>query len=65
MRTQESKWKDIMLDALRADLQRTLIASIGPVASSALRELGVNPSLEASPPNLGPLVSALDAALSR
>jgi len=52
-------------DALRADLQRTLIASIGPVASGALRELGVSPSLEASPPKLGPLVSALDAALSR
>ena len=52
------------VDALRADLNRTLIASIGPVASSALRELGLNPGLEASPPKLGPLVSALNAALS-
>ena len=32
---------------------------------SLLIELGVNPTLEASPPKLGPLVSALDAALSR
>lgn len=52
-------------DALRADLGRTLIASIGPVASSALRQVGLNPGVEASPPKLGPLVSALDAALSR
>jgi uroporphyrinogen-III synthase len=52
-------------DALRAALAGTLIASIGPVASAALRDFGVNPTLEASPPKLGPLVSALNAALSR
>jgi len=52
-------------DALRAALAGTLIASIGPVASTALRDFGVNPTLEASPPKLGPLVSALNAALSR
>jgi uroporphyrinogen-III synthase len=51
-------------DALRDDLARTLIASIGPVASSALRRLGVEPGLEASPPKLGPLISALDSVLS-
>jgi len=52
-------------DALRADLGRTLIASIGPVASTALREFGLTATIEASPPKLGPLISALDAALPR
>ena len=53
------------VDALRADLNRTLIASVGPVASAALRRLAVKVDVEASPPKLGPLVSALDEALSR
>ena len=52
-------------DALRADLGHTLIASIGPVASNALREFGLTATIEASPPKLGPLISALDEALSR
>ena len=51
--------------ALRTNLNRTLIASIGPVASSALREFDVKVDVEASPPKLGPLVAVLDAALSR
>ena len=51
-------------DAVRDDLNRTLVASIGPVASSALRQFGVNVGLESSPPKLGPFVAALDAALS-
>lgn len=52
-------------DALRAALNGTLVASVGPVASDALRKLGVNVGLEASPPKLGPLMTALDEALSR
>jgi uroporphyrinogen-III synthase len=52
-------------DSLRADLGRTLIASIGPVASHALREFGLTATIEASPPKLGPLINALDEALSR
>lgn len=51
--------------ALRAGLNRTLVASIGPVASDALRKLGVNVGLEASPPKLGPLIAALETALAR
>jgi uroporphyrinogen-III synthase len=51
-------------DALRADLQQTLLASIGPVASSALGEFGLTPGIVASPPKLGPLITALDAALA-
>jgi len=48
---------------LARQLNRLVIASIGPVCSRALREYGVNPSFEASPPKLGPLLTALDAAL--
>jgi uroporphyrinogen-III synthase len=51
-------------DPLAAHLNRTLIASIGPVCSAALREHGVKIALEAKPPKLGPLVAALDRALS-
>jgi uroporphyrinogen-III synthase len=51
-------------DALRQALNRTLVASIGPVASAALREAGVKVGLEASPPKLGALLAALDKALS-
>ena len=49
---------------LAANLSRTLVASIGPVCSAALREHGVKIALEAKPPKLGPLVAALDRALS-
>ena len=52
-------------DSLRSSLNRTLVASIGPVSSSALQQFGVTVGLESSPPKLGPLVSALDEALSR
>jgi uroporphyrinogen-III synthase len=48
---------------LAAHLNRSIVASIGPVCSRALRDFGVIPSLEASPPKLGPLMAALDAAL--
>ena len=51
-------------DALRDALNRTLVASIGPVASAALREQQVKVGLESSPPKLGALMSALDSALS-
>ena len=48
----------------KAHPDRILVASIGPVASKALREAGVRVGLEASPPKLGALLGALDAALS-
>jgi uroporphyrinogen-III synthase len=51
-------------EVLRSALNRTLIASIGPVASAALREAGVKVGLESSPPKLGALLAALDGALS-
>jgi uroporphyrinogen-III synthase len=49
---------------LKTALNRTLVASIGPVASAALRELAVNVGLESKPPKLGALMSALESALS-
>jgi uroporphyrinogen-III synthase len=48
---------------VKEPLNRTLVASIGPVASAALREAGVKVGLEASPPKLGALLSAVDGAL--
>jgi uroporphyrinogen-III synthase len=51
--------------ALKDSLNRTLVASIGPVASAALREYEVKVGLESSPPKLGALMSALDTELSK
>jgi uroporphyrinogen-III synthase len=48
---------------LAQNLNRSIVASIGPVCSRALRHYGVAPALEASPPKLGPLMAALDTAL--
>jgi uroporphyrinogen-III synthase len=50
--------------ALRAALNATLVASIGPVASAALREANVAVGVEAHPPKLGALISALETALA-
>jgi uroporphyrinogen-III synthase len=52
-------------EKLREDLERVLLASIGPVCSAALRQHALAVGLEARPPKLGPLVAALDEALSR
>lgn len=49
---------------LAKNLNRSIVASIGPVCSRALRHYGVEPSLEASPPKLGALMAALDTALA-
>jgi uroporphyrinogen-III synthase len=49
---------------LIAALGRVIVASIGPVCSRALRQYGVEPTVEADPPKLGPLLNALEAALS-
>ncbi|MBI4207547.1 MAG: uroporphyrinogen-III synthase [Betaproteobacteria bacterium] len=57
--------RDGRTQALKAGLDHTLVASIGPVCSDALRKFGVTVGLESHPPKLGPLVSALEQALSR
>ena len=51
-------------DTLAEKLNATLVASVGPVCSAALNEHGVKVAIESSPPKMGPLVAALDAALS-
>jgi uroporphyrinogen-III synthase len=48
---------------LADQLNKTIVASIGPVCSRALRSYGVTPRVEADPPKLGPLMAALDAFL--
>jgi uroporphyrinogen-III synthase len=50
-------------EALRSGLNRTLVASVGPVVSATLRKFGIAIGLEASPPKMGPLIAALDEAL--
>ena len=50
--------------SLKQSLGRTLVASIGPVCSAALRKLTVRVDIEAQPPKLGPLIEAINAALS-
>ncbi len=47
---------------VRAGLNRSIVASIGPVASAALRAAGIEVDVEASPPKLGALLAALDTA---
>ena len=49
-------------EPLRAGLNATLVASIGPVASAALRDAQVRIGVEASPPKLGALIAALETA---
>lgn len=51
-------------DALRAGLQRTVVASIGPVCTATLNKLGVTVAIEARPPKLGPLVNAINDAMA-
>ena len=48
---------------LANNLNRAIVASIGPVCSRALRHYGVAPAFEANPPKLGALMTALDTAL--
>jgi uroporphyrinogen-III synthase len=50
--------------SLRQSLGRTLVASIGPVCSTALGKLAVRVDVEARPPKLGPFMEALNGALT-
>jgi len=50
--------------SLQQSLGRTLVASIGPVCSAALRKFAVRVDIEAQPPKLGPFIDAINAALS-
>ncbi|HKC86303.1 MAG TPA: uroporphyrinogen-III synthase [Blastocatellia bacterium] len=46
-------------DQLRAALNDTLVASIGPTCTAALSNLGVEPRVEPERPKMGPLISAV------
>lgn len=49
-------------DELKLAMRRSTVVSIGPTCSEALREHGLPPNVEASPPKMGPMIrSALDA----
>jgi uroporphyrinogen-III synthase len=50
--------------ALKSSLLRARLVSIGPVCSDALRAIGLRVDAEASPPKLGFLVPAIEAALA-
>jgi uroporphyrinogen-III synthase len=50
--------------SLRAGLNRTLIASIGPVCSGALGKFDVRVDIEPHPPKLGPFVTAINDKLA-
>jgi uroporphyrinogen-III synthase len=51
-------------ESLKQNLDRTLVASIAPVCSVALHKFAVRVDIEAKPPKLGPLIEAINAALS-
>src|SRR5207253_6662525 len=51
-------------EALRRHLHATVVASVGPVCTRALRAHGVRVDVEASPPKMGPLVAALATTLA-
>jgi uroporphyrinogen-III synthase len=51
-------------ESLVTTLNATLVASVGPVCTAALAGFGVRVGVEPSPPKMGPLVAALDAAMS-
>jgi uroporphyrinogen-III synthase len=48
---------------LSALMRPVIVGSIGPVCSRALKAHGIEPSFEADPPKLGPLIAALKTAL--
>jgi uroporphyrinogen-III synthase len=51
-------------DEMLLAMKRLCIASIGPTCSDALREHGLQPNIEASPPRMGPMIrDAIDAWL--
>ena len=47
-------------ESLLANINKSLVASIGPVCSNALLKLGIRVDVEPSPPKLGPLISAIN-----
>jgi len=51
-------------ELLKKNLNQTIIASIGPVCTIAIKKYGVNVNVEANPPKLGAFVVAINKILS-
>ncbi|MFC3108026.1 uroporphyrinogen-III synthase [Undibacterium arcticum] len=51
-------------ETLKNSLNRTVIASIGPVCTAALNKLGIRVNIEPHPPKLGPFITAINGMLS-
>ena len=51
-------------DTLQASLNRSLIASIGPVCTKALALFAIRVDIEPSPPKLGPFINAIKRQLA-
>jgi uroporphyrinogen-III synthase len=49
---------------LQTGLNRSLIASIGPVCTVALTKFGIRVDIEPQPPKLGPFITAINSALA-
>ena len=47
-------------ESLKNSLNRTMVASIGPVCTAALDKLGVRVDIEPHPPKLGPFIKAIN-----
>lgn len=48
-------------EALQADLNRSMVASIGPVCTVALHKFGIKVDVEPNPPKLGPFIAAINS----
>lgn len=49
---------------LQTGLNRSLVASIGPVCTAALNKFGIRVDIEPNPPKLGPFISAINNKLA-
>lgn len=48
-------------ETLQADLNRSMVASIGPVCTVALHKFGLKVDVEPKPPKLGPFITAINS----
>ncbi|MGZ8258391.1 MAG: uroporphyrinogen-III synthase [Methylotenera sp.] len=51
-------------ETLQAGMNRSLVASIGPVCTVALKKYGIRVDIEPHPPKLGPFINAINSKLA-
>ncbi len=51
-------------EALQASLNRSMVASIGPVCTKALLSFALKVDVEPNPPKLGPFIAAINSKFS-